>query len=787
MTCASCVGRVERALTAVSGVRRASVNLATESAEVEADVTVPTADLVAAARGAGYEAAEAGSAVSRTQAMDSVSRKRDQEAKHLRRSFLIAVLLTIPLVVLEMGPHFIPGLHGSVIGMLGVRGSAFLQFAFASLVLVGPGLQFYTRGVPSLLRGAPDMNSLVAVGTAAAYAFSVVAVFLPQVLPAGAAHVYFEAAAVIVTLILLGRWLEARAKRGTSEAIMHLVGLQPKRARIVRNSTTFDVPIDQLLPGDLVLVRPAERVPVDGEIVDGASYLDESMVTGEPIPVGKSLGAAVVGGTLNTTASFIFRATKVGADTVLAQIIRMVEQVQGAKLPVQAIIDRVTLWFVPAVMTAAAMTFIGWLIFGPQPAVSMALVNAVAVLIIACPCAMGLAVPTSIMVGTGRAAELGVLFRKGDALQVLRDARVLALDKTGTLTQGKPELTDFIVSPGFVHDEVLTLLASVETRSEHPIGRAVVEAAQVRALSLEGVDDFQVVPGFGVSARVGNRTVQIGGDRYMKRLGIDVARLTETARRLAEEGKSPIFAAVSGRAAAALAISDPIRPTTREAITSLHALGLQVAMITGDHSATANAIARRLDIDTVVSDVLPDGKVKAINDLRRGGRCVAFAGDGINDAPALAEAEVGIAIGTGTDVAIESADVVLMAGDLRGVLNAIAISQAVMRNIRQNLFWAFAYNVTLIPVAAGLWYPVNHMLLSPMLAAAAMALSSVFVVLNALRLRRFRSTLAGVPDQGKRARASTADPLGKVPIPHDRATARRRLSEPAANSQREGV
>lgn len=375
--------------------------------------------------------------------------------------------------------------------MLGVRGSEFLQLALASLVLLGPGRQFYTRGVPSLFRGAPNMNSLVAVGTAAAYAFSAVAVFQPQAFPAGAANVYFEAAAVIVTLILLGRWLEARAKRGTSEAIRHLIGLQPKRARIARNGKTDDVPVDQLLPGDLVLVRPAERVPVDGEIVEGASYLDESMVTGEPMPVGKSLGAPVVGGTLNTTGSFTFRATKVGVDTVLAQIIRMVEQAQGAKLPIQAVIDRVTLWFVTAVMAAAALTFIGWLLFGPQPAVAMALVNAVAVLIIACPCAMGLAIPTSIMVGTGRAAEMGVLFRKGDTLQMLRDARVIALDKTGTLTQGKPALTDFIVSAGFAPDDVLALCALVEARSEHPIGRAVVEAAQARALSPGGVDDFQ--------------------------------------------------------------------------------------------------------------------------------------------------------------------------------------------------------------------------------------------------------------------------------------------------------
>jgi len=786
LTCASCVGRVERALSDVPGVRRASVNLATELAEVEANTAVATVALVAAVRGAGYQAEEPVSAVSRPLTLDSISQKRKQEAEHLRRSFLVAALLTLPILVLEMGPHFIPALQTLVIQLIGGRGSDLVQFVCASLVLLGPGLQFYIRGIPALLRGAPDMNSLVAVGTAAAYAYSAVAAFLPEALPAGSANVYFEAAAVIVTLILLGRWLEARAKGGTSDAISHLIGLQPRIARIVRDGQTVDVPIDRLLPGDVVIVRPAERVPVDGEVVEGASYIDESMITGEPMPVGKSVGATVVGGTLNTTGTFSFRATKVGADTVLAQIVRMVEQAQGAKLPIQALLDRVTMWFVPAVIAAAALTFTAWLFFGPQPALAMALVNAVAVLIIACPCAMGLAIPTSIMVGTGRAAELGVLFRKGDALQMLRDARVVALDKTGTLTQGKPQLTDFMVGDGFAPDEVLALLASVEARSEHPIGRALVEAAQSRALRLSVVEAFQVVPGYGVSARVGSHSIQIGADRYMGRLGIDVSALTETAGRLAKEGKTPIYAAMGSRAAAVLAVSDPIRVTTQEAISALHALGLQVAMITGDNRVTANAIARTLGIDTVISEVLPDGKVRAIDELRRGGRRVAFVGDGINDAPALAEADVGVAIGTGTDVAIESADVVLMSGDLRGVVNAIAISRAVMRNIRQNLFWAFAYNVALIPVAAGVWYPVNHRVLSPMLAAGAMALSSVFVVINALRLRRFRTALPSTPDQSKLTTTGSAAVLSpKAPVPRDEAAARTAVSSATSTTHRE--
>jgi Cu+-exporting ATPase len=656
----------------------------------------------------------------------------------LRRALLTAAILTLPVVVLEMGAHLIVGLSDWVMTTIGHRGSWYLQFLLATLVLFGPGLRFFEKGVPALLRRAPDMNSLVAIGTSAAWAYSVVATFAGGLLPEGTQNVYYEAAAVIVTLILLGRFLEARAKGRTSEAIRRLVGLQAKTARVLRGGTVVEVPLADVKPGDPIQVRPGERVPVDGEVTEGSSYVDESMITGEPVPVQKAAGAEVVGGTINKTGAFTFRATKVGADTVLAQIIRLVEQAQASKLPIQALVDRVTSVFVPIVMGVAALTFAIWLLFGPDPALTFALVNAVAVLIIACPCAMGLATPTSIMVGTGRAAETGVLFRKGEALQTLRDATVIALDKTGTLTKGRPELTDFVPAPGFAHDEVLSLVAAVESRSEHPIAEAIVEAARKRRLELAAVEAFNAVPGFGVAARVQNRKVEVGADRYMKNLGYDLADLLPAAKRLAIEGKSPLYAAIDGKLAAVIAVEDPIKPTTPEAIRALHQLGLKVAMITGDNAGTAAAIARALGIDEVVAEVLPDGKVAALKSLRQRFGSIAFVGDGINDAPALAEADVGLAIGTGTDVAIESADVVLMSGDLRGVPSAIALSQATIRNIKQNLFWAFAYNTVLIPVAVGALYPAYGVLLSPMFAAGAMALSSVFVLGNALRLKRFR-------------------------------------------------
>ncbi|XHE13986.1 heavy metal translocating P-type ATPase [Agrobacterium deltaense] len=738
MTCASCVGRVEKALKAVSGVADASVNLATERATVRvAGNAASAATLAEAIKQAGYKASEIAADTAKGDEPD----RREAELRGLKISLAIAAILTLPVFVLEMGSHMIPAIHDFVMETVGMRESWYLQFLLTTLVLFGPGLRFFKKGIPALLRLAPDMNSLVVLGTVAAWGFSVVATFVPEILPRGTANVYYEAAAVIVTLILLGRFLEARAKGRTSEAIKRLVGLQAKSARVLRNGETIDVPLQDVVTGDVIVVRPGEKVPVDGLVLDGSSYVDESMITGEPIPVTKVAGSEVVGGTVNRNGSFTFRATKVGADTLIAQIIRMVEEAQADKLPIQALVDKVTNWFVPAVMLAALATFIIWFVLGPDPALTFALVNAVAVLIIACPCAMGLATPTSIMVGTGRAAEMGVLFRRGDALQTLRDADVIAVDKTGTLTLGKPSLVHFTTTEGFDPDEVLRLVASLESRSEHPIAEAIVEAAKHGGLTLVDAEGFDATPGFGVTAMVDGRRVEAGADRFMVKLGYHVTMFAGDADRLGREGQSPLYAAVDGRLAAIIAVADPVKPTTPEAIAALHALGLKVVMITGDNRRTAEAIARRLGIDEVVAEVLPDGKVEAVKRLAAGGRKVAFVGDGINDAPALAAADVGLAIGTGTDVAIESADVVLMSGDLRGVANAIALSKATIRNIGQNLFWAFAYNAALVPVAAGILYPVNGVLLSPVLAAGAMALSSVFVLTNALRLKSFRPPL----------------------------------------------
>lgn len=753
MTCASCVRRVELAIVAVHGVLNASVNLATERATVETFAgSAPRAAIDAAIRKAGYEPRHAETAVAGT---DSREDARNREFANLKRDFAIAAVLTLPIFLLEMGSHAIPALHHWLRMTLGQQPLYIAFFVLATIVQFGPGLRFYKKGVPALLRLAPDMNSLVVLGSTAAWAYSVVATFVPGVLPAGTANVYFEASAVIVTLILLGRVLEAKAKGRTSEAIKRLMGLQAKSARVERNGEFVDVALEEVAAGDVIQVRPGDKVPVDGMVISGSSFVDESMISGEPIPVSKGEGAEVVGGTINKTGSFTYRATKVGADTLLAQIIRMVETAQGSKLPIQALVDKITAWFVPAVMAAAVLTFAVWLFFGPEPAATFALVNAVAVLIIACPCAMGLATPTSIMVGTGRAAELGVLFRNGEALQSLKATQVVALDKTGTLTAGRPVMTDLEVAKGFDRTKVLSLVASVEAQSEHPVASAIVAAAKDEGLSLAEVGAFEAVPGFGVSAMVGAQRIAVGADRYMASLGISVQEFAETATRMGYKAKTPLYAAIDDRLAAVIAVSDPVKPTTPQAIRALHDMGLKVAMITGDNRRTAEAIAAQLGIDEVVAEVLPDGKVEAIKRLRAGGRAVTFVGDGINDAPALAEADVGVAIGTGTDVAIESADVVLMSGDLLGVTNAIALSKATIGNIRQNLFWAFAYNASLIPVAAGVLYPVSGTLLSPMLAAGAMALSSVFVLGNAMRLKRFQA-----PVRASAAGASPALAVG---------------------------
>ncbi|MBB6250230.1 heavy metal translocating P-type ATPase [Nitrospirillum iridis] len=741
MTCAGCVARVEKVVRAAPGVVEAAVNLATERASL---TLVDGADLdavIAAVAKAGYDARPIGANDGAGQT-DRERAARAAEISALRGAAAVAAAATLPLFAVEMARHAVPGFHHWLAATVGEQPWRWVSLVLAAFVLAVPGGRFFAKGVPNLLRGTPDMNSLVVLGAGAAFLYSAVATVAPLVapglLPAGTDNVYFEAASVIVTLILVGRLFEARAKGRTSEAIKHLLTLQAKTARVERRGQVVELPIAEVVVGDIILVRPGERVPVDGAVLDGSSYVDESMITGEPLPVEKGPGAAVVGGTVNKAGAFRFRAEKVGAATLLSQIVRMVETAQGAKLPIQAMVDRVTAWFVPAVMVAALLTFAAWYFFGPAPALSYALVNAVAVLIIACPCAMGLATPTSIMVGTGKAAELGILFRQGDALQGLRDVTTVAFDKTGTLTLGRPTLTDLAVVDGFEDGEVLRLVAAVEGRSEHPIAQAIVAGAQARGLTPPVAEGFQAVPGFGAQARVDGRVVAVGADRYMARLGIGVAPVAETAARLGGEGKSPLYVAIDGHLAAILAVADPVKPEAAEVVRALHAAGLKVIMVTGDNRRTAEAVARTLGIDDVAAEVLPEGKVAAVKDLQRRHGRVAFAGDGVNDAPALATADVGLAMGAGTDIAIEAADVVLVRGDLRGVATAIALSRAVLGNIRQNLAWAFGYNVVLIPVAAGALYPLWGLLLSPMVAAGAMALSSVSVLTNALRLRRFR-------------------------------------------------
>ncbi|MBO9477598.1 heavy metal translocating P-type ATPase [Shimia sp. R11_0] len=735
MSCAGCVRRAEAAMAAGQGVLEAAINFAAETATVRyLEGSVTPSQIAALSTKAGYPARlqQSGAPV--------VDRKADEAAK-LRRDVLVAAVLAFPVFCVEMGGHLVPPFHHWLMGTFGVTQLHVMQFILTTLLLIGPGRQFYVKGFPALLKGAPEMNSLVAVGTSAAYLFSVVSTFAPQLLPVGAAHVYFEAAAVIVVLILAGRWMEARAKGRTGEAIRQLIGLQPRVARVERKGEITELSIEEVACGDVLHLRPGERVAVDGRVLDGQSYVDESMISGEPVPVLKTADAQVVAGTINGQGSLRYEAEKIGAETMLAQIIAMVREAQGTKLPIQARVDKITAIFVPAVMSVACLTFLVWLVLGPQPSFGPAVVAAVAVLIIACPCAMGLATPTSIMVGTGRAAQLGVLFRKGDALQSLRECQVVAFDKTGTLTKGAPALTDLQVTEGFYDAAVLAAVAAVEAHSEHPVARALVQAAQERGLTLPQASGFHAEIGMGAAATVAGQQVHVGATRYMVACDVAVAELAPQADRLAAAGKTPIFVAIDGVLAAVMAVADPVKDGAQAAVATLHDQGLKVAMISGDRAQTAQVLAKTLGVDHVVADVLPAGKVDALEALRAEFGAVAFVGDGINDAPALAAADVGIAIGTGTDVAIESADVVLMSGDVGGVVTAFDCSRQVIRNIGQNLFWAFGYNVALIPVAAGVLVPFGGPALSPMLGAGAMALSSVFVLSNALRLRRIQSPL----------------------------------------------
>ena len=739
MTCASCVSHVEHALAGVAGVERVSVNLATERAQIQHAPGLDQSALAAAVTEAGYEPL-----------LDPTSTRarREQGDRSLRRALVLAAGLTAPLFVVEMLGHAIPAVHHWLSMTIGRGPLNLISLVLASLVMFGPGLRFHRKGLPALLGGHPDMNSLVSVGTLAAYGYSTVAVALPQLLPAGAAHVYFEAAATVITLVLFGKLLEARSKGRSSAAIEQLLALAPDTAHVLRDGRELDVAVAELEIGERVIVRPGEKLPVDGEVVAGSSWVDEAMLTGEPTPVLKRPGDAVVGGTINGLGSFELVATRTGEATTLAQIVRLVESAQAAKLPIQRYVDAVTGRFVPIVMVLAVLTFATWWWLGADPSLPVALVHAVAVLIIACPCAMGLATPMSILVASGRAASLGLLFRRGDALERLAGTRLVAFDKTGTLTIGRPTLTDIHVLGDRDEAQLLAWVAALEARSEHPLARAIVDAAGQRRLPARSVESFEALPGLGVRGRVDGHMFELGSPRFMVDSGYELDAISIALERLASAAKTPMCVAIDGRIAAVLGVSDPIRPSARAAIERLHAAGVAVAMITGDNRQTAQAVAASLGIAArhVVAEVLPDGKVAALKRLRgeltRPG-AVVFVGDGINDAPALAEADVGFALGTGTGIAIDSADVISLAAELGGVATAIELSRATMTNIRQNLFWAFAYNASLIPIAAGVLVLRWGLSLSPALAAAAMALSSVFVVGNALRLRRFSPAQPG--------------------------------------------
>src|SRR5687768_8747366 len=741
MTCASCVGRVEKALEKVPGVLEARVNLANERATVEYLAgEVEPRDLEMAIEGAGYGVVR--------EEDSSVEDSLEREYRKLKSDFLLAAGLTTLILV------------GSLPMMFGFMLPVPLRWLNLALLLLATPVQFWAgwrfyRGAWGALKHwQANMNTLVVMGTSAAYLYSAVVTLAPGLFAAGRADVYFDTSALIITLVLLGRLLEARAKGRTNEAIKKLARLQAKTARVVRDEEEVDVPVENVEIGDIVVVRPGEKIAVDGLVLSGESAVDESMITGESIPVTKRKGDAVIGATMNTSGSFRFEATKVGEDTALHQIMRMVEEAQGSKAPIQRLADRISAVFVPAVIGVAAVTFVVWLLLGPAPAFTYALLNTVAVLIIACPCAMGLATPTSIMVGTGKGAESGILIRGGEALEGAHKLDTVVLDKTGTLTRGTPELTDMVVENGIREEELLRLVASAERTSEHPLGEAIVRGAKYRGLPLAEAGAFKTVAGGGIRARIEGREVLVGSRRFLSESSVSEDGLLPEAEELAREGKTPIFVAVDGEPAGLVAVADVVRDESREAVERLHALGLEVAMLTGDDRRTAEAISRKLGIDRVVAEVRPEDKSNEVKRLQAEGKRVGMVGDGINDAPALAQADVGIAIGTGTDVAMEAADLTLISGDVRGVARAISLSKATVRNIKQNLFWAFAYNVLLIPVAAGVLYPLfagpidvpellqpflgEHGFLNPILAAAAMALSSVTVLANALRLRRVK-------------------------------------------------
>jgi Cu+-exporting ATPase len=727
MTCASCVTRVERSLRSVPGVQDVSVNLATAQAHVHLSGAVPAETLIQTVLDTGYEA----------RLLEEVREEAGydphrQEARELTRRFIIAAILTVPIFILAMA--------GMKITILPAGVSAWVQLLLTIPLITIAGRSFYINAWKALRHATADMNTLVAVGTGAAFIYSAIATITPHSLP-GSEHmpaVYFDTAAMIITLILMGRLLEARAKGRASQAIQKLMGLAPRTARVIRDGVEEEIPLAEVQPGDVIRVRPGERLPVDGIVLEGRSSVDESMLTGEPIPAEKGPGDPVTGATLNAVGSFTFRATRVGKETVLAQIIRLVEQAQGSKAPVQRLADRIAAVFVPIVIGLAILTFVFWMALGPAPTFAHALNAFIAVLIIACPCALGLATPTAIMVGTGKGAEMGVLIKGGESLERIQRVDTVVLDKTGTITRGKPEITELEAAPGFMLSEVLRLAAAVEMLSEHPLAQAVISKARAMELEISPAVDFMAETGHGTVAVVENRRVQVGRRQWLQEQGVVFPESIPAVEEWESRGMTPLYVAVDGIPAGWMAASDPIKDDSALAIRDLKRLGLEIVMLTGDAQATAQAVAKVAGIERVVWGVLPTGKAEVIKQLQSEGRTVAMIGDGLNDAPALAQSDVGIALGTGTDVAIEAADITLVRGDLPSAVTALRLSRRTLRTIYQNFFWAFIYNVIGIPIAAGALYPFTGLLLSPVIAAGAMAFSSVSVVSNSLRLKRFR-------------------------------------------------
>jgi Cu+-exporting ATPase len=734
MTCVRCANRVEQALKSVPGVVSVNVNLASEKATVEYIMGTELAQLRKEVKSAGYTLGQ------ETAVLEDVTTTANREVRALRDRFLLAIILGVILLALSFAPTF--------------TGKTYLLWALATPVQFWAGWRFYRGAWGALRNKTTDMNTLIAVGTSAAYFYSVVAVLFPGVFTEAGIepNLYFDTSAMIIALILLGRFLESRARGQTSAAIKKLIGLRPKTARVIRNGQEEEVPVDDVQVKDIIVVRPGERLPVDGIIRQGYSTIDESMITGESIPVEKTTGSAVIGATMNKTGSFQFEATRVGKDTTLAQIIRLVEEAQGSKAPIQRLADVVASYFVPVVISIAIVTFIIWFFIGPSPALTFALLNFVAVLIISCPCALGLATPTAIVVGTGKGAEHGILFRNAESLEKCHQISTVLLDKTGTLTIGEPRVTD-IVTTNSDQNEVLQLAASAEKGSEHPLGEAIVNEAKERKLKLTQTTEFDVIPGHGIEAMVAGKKLLLGNLKLIKERGISINGLDKEAERLWAQGKTVMFLGLEDQITGIIALADTLKTSSKEALGRLHQMRIELVMITGDNRRTAEAIARQLGIDRVLSEVLPEDKARQVKKLQRDGGVVAMVGDGINDAPALAQADIGIAIGTGTDVAMEAGDITLIGGDLSGIATAISLSKRTMRTIKQNLFWAFAYNTALIPVAAGVLYLAfgqtgvpsglhfilgDFGFLNPIMAAAAMAASSLTVVSNSLRLRRFR-------------------------------------------------